>query len=355
MDALQVPAVDFYGDSYGTYVGQTFAARFPSRLRSIILDSAYPVRPPDPWFPTDWAAGINGLDLVCARSPSCRSLGGTSIARIKSLLNALRQRPISGTAPDANGVPRKATVDVSMLFLLMTGLGASPITYRDLDAAARAWFDSLDALPLLRLAAEYNTPASESPRAFSYGLYQDVVCEEYPLFYALAAPRPERHRQYDRAIQAARANRPDLFAPFTIDEALASNANATPLATCLDWPEPLPAYPQGDALPAHPAFPAVPTLVLSGDLDTVTSVQDADQAARQFPDVVHLVVPNLTHVTAWYFSDIGILPDGGDTTNCVQEIVRRFVVELIPGDTRCISKVRPVRTVPRFAQSVRRA
>jgi pimeloyl-ACP methyl ester carboxylesterase len=353
MDALQIPEVDFYGDSYGTYVGQTFAARFPNRLRSIILDSAYPVRPPDAWFPTDWAAGIDGLDLVCSRSPPCRQLGGTSTARIRALLDELRQRSISGTAPDANGIPRKTTVDVSMLFLLIDDLGASPSTYRDLDAAARTWFDSNDAVPLLRLAAEYNTPYPfDPPRDFSYGLYQDVVCEEYPLFYSLSASPAQRRRQYSRAIEDARANRPGLFAPFTIDEALASEANATPLATCLDWPEPLPEYPQGDALPAHPVFPAVPTLVLSGDLDSVTSVKDANQAARQFPDVVHLVVPNLTHVTAWYFSDVGILPDGGDTTNCVQAIVRRFVVELAPGDTSCIPKVRPIRTVPRFAKFV---
>jgi pimeloyl-ACP methyl ester carboxylesterase len=352
MDALQIAEADFYGDSYGTYVGQTFAARYPNRLRSIILDSAYPVRPPDAWFPTDWAAGIDGLDLVCSRSPPCRSLGGTSVARITALLNELRQHSISGTAPDANGIPRKTTVDVSMLFLIIDDLGDSPSTYRDLDAAARAWFDSNDAVPLLRLAAEYNTAyPSDSARDFSYGLYQDVVCEEYPLFYTLTSSPAQRRVQYDHAIQAARENRPDLFAPFTIDEALASNANETPLATCLDWPVPL-QYPQGDALPAHPVFPPVPTLVLSGDLDSVTSVIDADQAARQFPDVVHLVIPNLTHVTAWYFSDVGILPDGGDTTNCVQEIVRRFVVELAPGDTSCTPTVRPIRTVPRFAKFV---
>jgi pimeloyl-ACP methyl ester carboxylesterase len=352
MDALQIHDVDYYGDSYGTYVGQTFAARYPNRLRSIILDSAYPVRAPDAWFPTDWRAGTDGLDLVCARSPPCRSLGGTSIARIKALLDELRQHSISGTAPDANGIMRKTTVDVPMLFLLMDDLGASPSTYRDLDSAARAWFDSNDAVPLLRLAAEYNTAyPADSPVDFSYGLYQDVVCEEYPLFYSLSATPAQRRQQYARAIASARANRPNLFAPFTIDEALASGANATPLATCLDWPQPIAAYPQGDALPAHPVFPAVPTLVLSGDLDSVTSVADANQAARQFPDVIHLVIPNLTHVTAWYFSDVGLLPDGGDTTNCVQAIVRRFVVDLAPGDTSCISGVRPIRTVPRFAKS----
>jgi pimeloyl-ACP methyl ester carboxylesterase len=351
MDALQILEVDYYGDSYGTYVGQVFAARHPTRLRSIILDSAYPVRAPDVWFPTDWETGRNGLNLVCQRSPSCRALGGSSVGRITQLLNYIRHHTITGTAPDSDGEPLEVTVDVTELFLLMTNLGASPITYRDLDAAARAWLDSRDALPLLRLAAEYDTPFVSDPADFSYALYQTIVCYEYPLHYDLNASPAQRRVQYDHAIQDARVHRPDLFAPFTIDEALASNANFTPLATCLDWPKPLPKYPQGDPLPAHPVFPAVPTLVLSGDLDSVTSPEDANQAAAQFPDVVHLFVPNLTHVTAWTFSDVALLPDGGDTTHCVQRIVRRFVERLAPGDTSCIPKVRGIRTPPKFARS----
>ena len=352
MDALQISKVDFYGDSYGTYVGQTFAARYGGRLRSIILDSAYPVRPPDIWFPTDWARGRDGLDRVCERSPSCQALGGKSTWRMQSLLNYLRQHPISGTAPDSDGMPLATTVDVSQLFRLMTNLGNSPASYRDLDAAARAWLESNDPLPLLRLSAEYDTPFVTDAVDFSYGQYQDLVCQEYPLHYDLAATPAQRRVQYDNAIDAARQNRPDLFAPFTIDEALDSNANFTPLATCLDWPAPLPAYPQGDALPANPVFPAVPTLVLSGDLDSVTSVEDAAQVTDLFPNAVHLVVPNLTHVTAWYYIDSGILPDGGDTTHCVQNVVRRFVSQLSTGDTSCIPKVRPIRTVPRFERSV---
>jgi pimeloyl-ACP methyl ester carboxylesterase len=349
LDALQISAVDFYGDSYGTYVGQTFAAWHPERLRSLILDSAYPVRPPDIWFPTDWTTGRDGLDLVCERSPPCRALHGRSTARIERLLREIRNRPISGTAPDSDGIPLEVTVDVSMLFLLMTNLGNSPLTYRDLDAAARAWFDDHDSLPLLRLAAEYNTPFEVDAVDFSYGQFQAVVCGEYPLHYNLNDTPAKRRRDYDRGIEAARQTRPDLFAPFTIDEALASNANFTPLATCLDWPKPLSQYPQGDPLPAHPHFPNVPTLVLSGDLDSVTSPQDATQAAAQFPNVAHLVIPNLTHVTAYYYSDVGYLPDGGDTTHCVQRILRTFIRQLSTGDTGCIADVRPIRTVPLFA------
>jgi hypothetical protein len=93
----------------------------------------------------------------------------------------------------------------------------------------------------------------------------------------------------------------------------------------------------------------VPTLVLSGDLDSVTSVADATQAAAQFPDVVHLVIPNLTHITA--FSHLGgnVGPAGVDETNCVSKIVQNFIRNLAPGDTTCIPAVRPLRTVPRFA------
>src|SRR6185503_700013 len=309
-----------------------------------------PVRPPDVWFPTDWARGRDGLDRVCVRSPSCRALGGKSTQRIAALVDYLRQRSISGLAPDSDGALQDTTVDVSTLFLLITNLGNSPITYRDLDAAARAWFDSRDATPLLRLAAEYNTAFETDAVDFSYALYQAVICAEYPLHYELADSPAKRRRDYERALQSARDRRPHLFAPFTIDEAVDSNANVTPLGTCLDWPVPHPSFPQGDALPPRPMFPAVPTLILSGDLDNVTSVEDADQVTELFPDVEHLVVPNITHVTAYTYSDAAYLPDGGDLTHCVSKVIRRFVDRLSLGDTTCIAKVRPIRTVPHFAR-----
>ena len=43
------------------FVEAPAAAWHPDRLRSLILDSAYPARPPDIWFPTDWATGRDGL------------------------------------------------------------------------------------------------------------------------------------------------------------------------------------------------------------------------------------------------------------------------------------------------------
>jgi hypothetical protein len=125
-----------------------------------------------------------------------------------------------------------------------------------------------------------------------------------------------------------------------------------PTDMCFDWPAPPVGYAQGDNLPAELLYPRVPTLVLSGDLDSVTSVTDAAKAASQFPNVVHLVIPNLTHITA--FSNLGgnIGPAGVDYTNCVSEVVRNFVETLAPGDTACLAEVRPIRTVPMFVRKV---
>lgn len=351
MNALKIFKVDYYGDSYGTYFGQVFAAYYPGKLRSIVLDSAYPVRAPDGWFPAGWATGWNGLDLVCSRSLSCRALGGSSTARIQTLLGQLRQAPMSGAAPDADGNLHNVTLDVPMLFRLLTNLGNVPFIYRDLDAATRAWLDSGDTLPLLRLASELSTPFTYDASDFSYGLYQAVICQEYPLLYDPNSKPAERKIQYDAALADARVNRPNLFAPFTIDEAATAHSDLLPWDSCINWPKPPATWPHGDPLPATPVFPNVPTLVLSGDLDSVTAPADAVQVAALFPNVTHLIIPNLTHVTAWTYIDVGLLPDGGDTTHCVQAIIRRFIGQLSPGDTSCITKVRPIRTPPRFSKT----
>jgi pimeloyl-ACP methyl ester carboxylesterase len=342
LDALEIDDVDFYGDSYGTFVGQVVAGLYPDRLRSIILDSAYPVRPPDPWFGTDWAAAWSGIDLSCGRSPSCSSLGGTATSRVHEVIDDVRRTPITGKAPDGNGVLRPTTVDTGTLINVIDYAGFGPPIYRDLDAAARAWNESKDSLPLLRLIAEENTPAVYRPIDFSYGLYTDVTCSDYPLLYDMSAPRAVRDRQYASALADARQNRPGLFAPFTVDEGIESQVYITPLDQCLPWrapPEDLAPGSAGAPLPPSVHFPAVPTLVLSGDLDSITSVIDANNTTAQFPNATHIVVPNLGHVVA-----------ESDEIGCTLGIVHRFIQDLAPGNTACVQYVRPVRTVPKFAR-----
>jgi len=67
-------------------------------------------------------------------------------------------------------------------------------------------------LPLLRLAAEHNTPFVTDAVDFSSGQYQAVFCGEYSLFCDLNDSPAKRRRDYARGIEDARENRPDLFA-----------------------------------------------------------------------------------------------------------------------------------------------
>jgi pimeloyl-ACP methyl ester carboxylesterase len=341
LNALDIPDVDFYGDSYGTFVGQVLAGLAPTRLRSIILDSAYPVRPPDPWFATDWAAAWSGIDVSCDRSPSCSSLGGAATSRMQQIVDIVRAHPIKGEAPDGNGDLQPTTINTASLIYLIDYAGYGPPVYRDLDAAARAYLDSRDSLPLLRLVAEANTGGVDLPEDFSYGLYNAVACTDYPMLYDMDQPRAARNQQYAAALQNARVNRPNLFAPFTLDEGIDSQVYITPLDSCLPWPVPpkdlTPGAP-GAPLPPSVHYPSVPTLVLSGDLDSITSIIDANETAAQFPDAVHVIVPNLGHVVT-----------ESDEIGCTLGIVHRFVKNLDPGNTNCVQKVRPVRTVPLFA------
>ncbi|MBV8145438.1 MAG: alpha/beta fold hydrolase, partial [Gammaproteobacteria bacterium] len=238
LDALAIDEVDFYGDSYGTFFGQVPAALYPHRLRSIILDSAYPVRPPDPWFGSDWAAAWSGIDTSCARSPSCSSLGGTATSRMQQFIDIIRKTPITGYAPDGNGTLQPTTIDTGTLIYLIDYAGFGPPVYRDIDAAARAWLESEDALPMLRLVAEAETATADAPSAFSYGLYEAVTCSDYPLLYDLYQPRAVRNQQYAAALEDAREHRADLFAPFTVDEGIDSQVYITPLNSCLPWSMP---------------------------------------------------------------------------------------------------------------------
>ena len=68
LDALGIDKIDLYGDSYGTFFGQVFAVRHGDRLRTLVLDSAYPVDGPDPWY-RDTNPALRSSTLPAASRP----------------------------------------------------------------------------------------------------------------------------------------------------------------------------------------------------------------------------------------------------------------------------------------------
>ena len=334
LDSLGIGQVDLYGDSYGTYFGQTFALRHPDRLRTLTLDAAYPVVGPDPWYRDINRAMVDAFRSTCQRDLGCAALGGDVIARIRALADALNAKPLRGMARDADGGLHQVTVDTPLLSYLMGVATFGSAVYRELDAAGRAYLERGDAGPLLRIAAEQITWGDAGPVSqYSEGLYVAVICNDYPQLWDISAPVAARPAQFARSLQQLRTADPNGFAPFTVEEWLASPW--TEFRSCIQWPTPSRWVPP---VPPPVVFPDVPTLVLVGDLDSITSPEGAAKVASQFPRSTFVEVANLPHVSA--------LDDHG---RCASDIVIRYVsTGGDAGDTSCASAYNEVRVVEDF-------
>jgi len=350
--ALQLGPADYYGDSYATWFGEVFAVRHPNLVRSMVLDSAYPVTGDN--FISEVDHGQQAMDIACKRSAPCRALGSSATARFAALLAALRQNPVSGTAPGGDGEPRHVTANPAGLFLIIANAGNTPDTWRDLDAAGRAWMEAADPQPLLRLLAEARDSYSGggSAEAFSVGLADSVICSEYSNLFNLSDDLARRLQQFHHSVANLRALHPTAFAPFTIDDAVFSQMDSEAYNVCLPWPSPPAGVVAAQPVPPNAQFPAVPVLVISGELDTVTSPIEGQKTAALFSNSTFIETPNMIHESAVGDGGVFVPPNGQDLGQCVGPIVRNFLLTGgSTGDTSCLADIRPIRTVPAFATS----
>ena len=337
LDALGIDAVDMYGDSYGSFMAQAFAVRHPDRVRTLVLDGTYPVEDQDPWYRDLNAALRDAFRVACERDPGCDERGGDPVERIARLADALRSEPLTGTAHDADGIRRRVTVDAPMLGYL-TGVAAYGHTvYRELDAAARAYFQG-DPAPLLRIAAEQIYWGDGGPvEEYSEGLYVAAICNDYPQLWDIESPIAERPPQYEAELAELKATDPDAFHPFTIDDWVASPW--TEYTSCIRWP-----VPSNHVPPVEPGtpYPEVPTLVIAGELDSLTSPAGAEIVAGRFPNSTYVEVANGVHIMAL-----------GDFSRCASDLTVRFVsTGGDAGDTSCAGQYQEVRVVEEFPASL---
>ena len=122
LDALEIGQVNLYGDSYGTYFSQVFALRHPQRLRSLVLDGAYPLDGPDyAWYPHYAPAMREKFNRACERTPECRALPGNSMAHIAPALEQLRAKPFAARVRLGERHTAAFTADATQLAIVMFG------------------------------------------------------------------------------------------------------------------------------------------------------------------------------------------------------------------------------------------
>ncbi len=329
LQAVHAGKVDLYGDSYGSYAAQAFALRYPARLRSLVLDGTYQLPGSDAYF-RDLAARTRiSLRLACRRRPPCMS-HGDPVAALARLVHRVRRTPITGWTWNGDGDRVHVRVDEDALVQLAGSGYFYQGVWRDLPAAIRAVWRG-DDQPLLRLVAETITTdgPEDTPSYGSEALYLSVVCHDYPQPWPFSAPITDR-----LAITHARLRQigASPFYPFSGFAWIGYPYEGG--LQCLNWPSPAFSDPP---VPPHARYPDVPTLVLNGDEDNITPLEDARVVAARFPNSHLVVVQNDVHVTALE-----------DDFNCPKNIYAHFVQTLEPGDTSCARRTPEVRVVDAF-------
>lgn len=293
-----------FGVSYGTKVALDYAAAHPDRVEGLVLDSIVPPEGPDPLQLSTFAAMPRVLGALCA-GRACRHITARPTADVARLVRRLARHPMRGRFVTGTGrAVRVRLTPVSVLSVLLGG-DLNPILRAETPAAVAAALHG-DGAPLARLRVRAAGIGAVARAAPSDGVnetrYVATVCEEVAFPWDRTSGPVARARQATARIEALR---PAQFAPF--DRATVLAGGLLPL--CIGWPVASPA-PRPVTLP-----PDVPALLLTGQEDLRTPVEDARRvAARLGPSAQLVEVPNVGHSVL-----------GGDPTGCATGALAAFL------------------------------
>jgi pimeloyl-ACP methyl ester carboxylesterase len=264
--ALGYERINLWGGSYGTRVAQEFVRRYPSRVRSMVLDG---VAPPamrttlDVW-PAREAAFADVL-AACAENADCKraypDLNAT-LGEIKTALGASRRVRV---ADPRTGALREVPLGFDSVVAALYGLVYAP-ELASLIPPLLGRAQAGDFAPLLAAAMPL---AGDLEQTMNLALHFAVTCAE-------DAPR----------VTASDSSR--LLATLRAPSLAARN-----LAACDGWPRP--------ALPAdfyEPLNSAVPTLILSGGLDPATPPANGEVVAKSLSNSRHVIAAGYGHIVS---------------------------------------------------------
>jgi pimeloyl-ACP methyl ester carboxylesterase len=306
--------IALYGTSYGTKVALAYALRYPANVERLVLDSVVEAAGPDPLYLDTMQAVPRVLRSLCRRA--CR-FTPDPVADVEALVAQLAQAPLTGTVFGPRGRGRRTSMTSAELFAILVAGDFDPLVRGAFPGAVRAALQG-DAAPLLRLrerAIMIETPPAR-PRLLSAGLYAATTCEEslFP-WDRTAAPQDRR----GQAAARVEAMSPEAFRPFDRATALGNDL----INLCAAWP----------AAPAAPVFgagplPDVPVLLLEGEDDLRTPVENAQRVAAEFPQARLYVVAATGHSAL-----------GSDVTGCTDRAFARFFTgRRLPGPCRRFRK-----------------
>ena len=264
-EAIGAQTLNLVGGSYGTRVAQQYAARFPERVRSIVLDG---VAPNDlvvgGEFSHTFEDAIRSQSRQCQQLPACKArFPKDAHAQLESLVARLGDAPVAVEYRDpASGESRTGTVNadtvtgLAFMFSYMPQTASLlPLVLDEADQGRYA--------PLMSLAQLMGRSTAGS---MARGMQWSVICAE-------DADRLE--------VDAAAA-----------DTLLGEDVARMFFAGCAGWPHG--SRPDGFT---DPLRSDAPVLLLSGELDPVTPPRYGERVLEHLPNGRHLVLRGQGHGT----------------------------------------------------------
>jgi pimeloyl-ACP methyl ester carboxylesterase len=310
---LGIATWNVYGTSYGSYLAQTLMRDHPEGIRSVVLDS---VLPTTYTIPGNWwiaRAAFDNLFQACAAETACNTAHPQLARTFIALVNKLEAEPLTTTVRDpATGEDLAVLLDGGALVDWLRNqnyavplLRAAPDRIGGL-AAGRP--DAIAAIAGDRVSRA--PPPGPNVPALGYGLAYGVSCREDDPFATpeeLAAAGREAFPGFPASIQR---------------EGIGSWAYVS--QDCRDvWK--VPAAPEAMR---RPVASSIPTLLISGSFDTLTSLAGAKAAAASLANATIISIPGIGHVVS-------------PVSPCAQAVVVSFLADPAAPDTSCVATLRP--------------
>ncbi|MBU2667530.1 alpha/beta hydrolase [Actinoplanes bogorensis] len=243
--------INFYGFSYGTYLGQVYATRYPERVRRMVLDGV--VNPTRVWYDSN-------LDQDRAFDRNMQVYFGwlaehDRVFRLGKTTRAVRDR-FYDEQQQLTRRPAGGVIGPSELTDIFLQAGYYTFGWADIGRAFSAWVRDGDASALKRLYDTNNPPGKDADN--NYAMYLATQCTDAPWpksWTKWTADNWEVHRK----------------APFE------TWANAWYNAPCRTWgaPSGIPVTVSGETVP--------PILLISETLDAATPFTGSLEARKRFP------------------------------------------------------------------------
>ncbi|KAJ7269774.1 TAP-like protein-domain-containing protein [Mycena rebaudengoi] len=299
--------LQYWGFSYGSVLGATFAAMFPDKVERLVIDGVVDA---ENYFDTLWSNNLIDADktmqtffdeCAAAGEEACPFYAPTSEAisqKLDALFDTVRARPIPVRTDSGYGL-----VDYEWLRMVVFSCLYSPYTLFAPLSRALAALSTGDGSVIFKLFGEPTFECSCDPSEPGPGVVYDaqlvILCND-------GKPVPsafeESQRHYEAMVNTS--SWASLYASFWV--------------ACSGWP----AVPQTHFQGPVTGNTSFPMLVIGNTADPVTPLWAAQKMSRAFPGSVLLQQDCAGHSSfaaaspcTWnhvraYFHD-GILPDPG--------------------------------------------